>query len=65
MAKRKKESPIDFHKRTGKTPADYAKPFGGRYYCDPALAYRHWPTQAGRDAWQLKAGGNDVITTTN
>ena len=61
MSKRKPdESPIDFHKRIGKTPANYADRFGGRYYCDPAIAYRHWPTQAGRDAWEAKIGDHDA-----
>jgi len=54
------ESPIDFHKRTGKTPPDYAEQFGDRYYCDPAISYRHWPTKAGRDAWQAKIEGHDA-----
>ena len=59
-SKRKPESPVDFHKRTGKTPPDYAKQFGGRYYCDPALEYRHWPTKEGRDAWEARVGGQNV-----
>jgi len=62
MAKQEKESPIDFHKRTGKTPDNYAKEFDGRYYCDPAIEYRHWPTEAGRDAWEAKLGGDDAAT---
>ncbi len=65
MPKRKPpESPIDFHKRTGETPSNYAKEFEGRYYCDPAIEYRHWPTEARRDAWEAKIlfseGGDDA-----
>lgn len=47
--RRRDESPVDYHKRTGCAPNDFMKAFKGKFYCNPAHCHRAFTSKAERD----------------